>query len=217
MLQREIRNYGENHSILRAVERLAVSLRRVKQASSTDECMGIEGEAAATYFSVFNELLKGSGFAFGGRIRRPPTDPVNALLSFVYSLVTQECISALQGVGLDPFVGFLHRDRPGRASLALDLLEEFRSSWADRLVLTLINRRQVQLNDFISEASGAVRLTDKARKELLVAYQERKQVEIMHPYLEEQVPIGLLPHCQAMLLARHIRGDTEFYTPYLAK
>ena len=217
VLQREIRNYGENHSILRAVERLAVSLRRVKQASSTDECMGIEGEAAATYFSVFNELLKGSGFAFGGRIRRPPTDPVNALLSFVYSLVTQECISALQGVGLDPFVGFLHRDRPGRASLALDLLEEFRSSWADRLVLTLINRRQVQLNDFISEASGAVRLTDKARKELLVAYQERKQVEIMHPYLEEQVPIGLLPHCQAMLLARHIRGDTEFYTPYLAK
>lgn len=217
VLQREIRNYGENHSILRAVERLAISLRRVKQASSTDECMGIEGEAAATYFSVFNELLKGSGFAFGGRIRRPPTDPVNALLSFVYSLVTQECISALQGVGLDPFVGFLHRDRPGRASLALDLLEEFRSSWADRLVLTLINRRQVQLNDFISEASGAVRLTDKARKELLVAYQERKQVEIMHPYLEEQVPIGLLPHCQAMLLARHIRGDTEFYTPYLAK
>src|SRR5690606_18451316 len=217
VLQREIRNYGENHSILRAVERLAISLRRVKQASSTDECMGIEGEAAATYFSVFNELLKGSGFAFGGRIRRPPTDPVNALLSFVYSLVTQECISALQGVGLDPFVGFLHRDRPGRASLALDLLEEFRSSWADRLVLTLINRRQVQLNDFTSEASGAVRLTDKARKELLVAYQERKQVEIMHPYLEEQVPIGLLPHCQAMLLARHIRGDTEFYTPYLAK
>ena len=217
VLQREIRNHGENPDVQNAVGRLAVSLRRVKQANSTDECMGIEGEAAATYFSVFNELLKGSGFAFGGRIRRPPTDPVNALLSFVYSLVTQECISALQGVGLDPFVGFLHRDRPGRASLALDLLEEFRSSWADRFVLTLINRRQLQLNDFVNEASGAVRLTDKARKDLLVAYQERKQVEVMHPYLEEQVPIGLLPHCQAMLLARHIRGDTQFYTQYLAK
>lgn len=217
VLQREVRNHGQNPPIETAIQRLAISLRRVKQAQSSDECMGIEGEAAATYFSVFNELLRGSGFAFGGRIRRPPTDPVNALLSFVYSLITQECISALQGVGLDPFVGFLHRDRPGRASLALDLLEEFRSSWADRFVLTLINRRQLQLNDFITEASGAVRLTDDARKSLLVAYQERKQVEVMHPYLEEQVPIGLLPHCQAMLLARHIRGDTEFYTPFLVK
>src|SRR5690606_4874859 len=214
---REIRNHGENPSVQNAVGRLAVSLRRVKQANSTDECMGVEGEAAATYFSVFNELLKGSGFAFGGRIRRPPTDAVNALLSFAYSLITQECISALQGVGLDPFVGFLHKDRPGRASLALDMLEEFRASWADRFVLTLINRRQIQLSDFVTEASGAVRLSDTARKALLVAYQERKQVEIQHPYLEEQVPIGLLPHCQAMLLARHIRGDTQYYPPYLAK
>lgn len=179
--------------------------------------MGVEGDAAATYFSVFNELLRGSGFAFGGRVRRPPTDPVNALLSFIYSLITQECASALQGVGLDPFVGFLHKDRPGRVSLALDMLEEFRASWADRFVLTLINRRQVQLSDFVTEASGAVRLTDDARKSVLVAYQERKQVEVMHPYLEEQIPIGLLPHCQAMLLARHIRGDTQYYPPYLVK
>lgn len=217
VLQREIRNHGENAQINNAVDRLAISLRNIKQAESTEECMGIEGEAAANYFSVFNELLRGSGFVFGGRVRRPPTDPVNALLSFVYSLITQECISALQGVGLDPYVGFLHRDRPGRASLALDLLEEFRSAWADRFVLTLINRRQVQLSDFIAESSGAVRLKDDARKNLLVAYQERKQVEVLHPYLEEQVPVGLLPHCQAMLLARHIRGDTEFYTPYLIK
>ena len=217
VLQREIRNHGQNPQLDYAVDRLAISLRNIKQADSTEMCMGIEGEAAATYFSVFNELLRGSGFEFGGRVRRPPTDPVNALLSFVYSLITQECISALQGVGLDPYVGFLHRDRPGRASLALDLLEEFRSPWADRFVLTLINRRQVQLNDFITESSGAVRLKDDARKALLVAYQERKQVEVLHPYLEEQVPIGLLPHCQAMLLARHIRGDTEFYTPYLMK
>lgn len=217
VLQREVRNHGQHMDIEVVIDRLAISLRRVKAAQSTDECMGIEGEAAAQYFSVFNELIKGSGFAFGGRIRRPPTDPVNALLSFVYSLITQECISALQGVGLDPYVGFLHKDRPGRASLALDLLEEFRASWADRFVLTLINRRQLQLNDFITESSGAVRLSDTARKNLLVAYQERKQAEILHPYLEEQVPIGLLPHCQAMLLARHIRGDTQFYTPYLVK
>lgn len=217
VLLREVRNHGENTSLTSAATRLAVSLRRARHARTVEEAMGIEGDAAAVYFSVFNELLRGSGFAFGGRVRRPPTDPVNALLSFVYSLITQECAAALQGVGLDPFVGFLHKDRPGRVSLALDLLEEFRASWADRFVLTLINRRQVQLNDFVTEASGAVRLTDDARKNLLVAYQERKQVEIMHPYLDEQVPIGMLPHCQAMLLARHIRGDTQYYPPYLLK
>lgn len=214
---REVRNHGANSALEQAAARLAISLRRARHARTVEEAMGIEGDAAATYFAVFNELLRGTGFAFGGRVRRPPTDPVNALLSFVYSLITQECASALQGVGLDPFVGFLHKDRPGRVSLALDLLEEFRASWADRFVLTLINRRQIQLDDFITEASGAVRLKDDARKSLLVAYQERKQVEILHPYLEEQIPIGLLPHCQAMLLARHIRGDTQYYPPYLAK
>jgi CRISPR-associated protein Cas1 len=217
VLLRELRNHGENIALIDAAEKLAVSLRRVKYAASVAEAMGVEGDAAATYFGVFNELLRGSGFVFGGRVRRPPTDPVNALLSFVYSLITQECVSALQGVGLDPFVGFLHKDRPGRASLALDLLEEFRAAWADRFVLTLINRRQVQIKDFTTEASGAVRLADDARKSLLVAYQERKQTEIMHPYLQEQVPIGLLPHCQALLLARHIRGDTEFYPSYIMK
>lgn len=217
VLLRERRNHGENTCLASAADKLAASLRRVKNARSVSEAMGIEGEAAATYFSVFNELIRDSSFVFGRRIRRPPTDPVNALLSFVYSLITQECVSALSGVGLDPFVGYLHQDRPGRPSLALDLLEEFRASWADRFVLTLINRRQLQLKDFIREASGAVRLTDDGRKALLVAYQERKKTEILHPYLQEQVPIGLLPHCQAMLLARHIRGDTELYTPYLVK
>ncbi len=217
VLLRELRNHGHSDAIKRVAEQLSVSLRRVKHASSVEESMGMEGDASSRYFSVFNDLLKGSGFAFGGRVRRPPTDAVNALLSFVYSLITQECISALYGVGLDPFVGFLHKDRPGRASLALDLLEEFRASWADRFVLTLINRRQIQLSDFVTEASGAVRLKEDARKLLLTAYQERKRIEIQHPYLEESVPIGLLPHCQAMLLARHIRGDTEFYTPYLVK
>lgn len=217
VLLREVRNHGENELLKQAAQRLLGSVHSVKQASSIDQARGIEGEAANTYFSVFNELLRGSGFVFGGRIRRPPTDAVNALLSFGYSLVTQECASALQGVGLDPYVGFLHRDRPGRVSLALDLLEEFRAAWVDRFVLTLINRKQIQLSDFVTEGSGAVKLTDAARKNLLTAYQERKQVEIIHPYLQESVSIGLLPHCQAMLLARHIRGDTEFYTPYLVK
>ncbi len=217
ILQREVRNHGENILLQKAVERLLSSLHNVKSAVSIDQARGIEGEAANAYFGVFNELLRGTGFVFGGRVRRPPTDPVNALLSFGYSLVTHECASALHGVGLDPYVGFLHRDRPGRLSLALDLLEEFRAAWVDRFVLTLINRKQIQLNDFITEGSGAVRLTENARKKLLTAYQERKQEEIMHPYLQEKVSIGLLPHCQAMLLARHIRGDTEFYTPYLVK
>jgi len=217
VLMREIRNHGENTILSAAVSKLASSLRRVQHAQSVCETMGVEGDAAANYFGVFNDLLRGSGFVFGGRVRRPPTDPVNALLSYAYTLITHECASALQGVGLDPYVGFLHQDRPGRLSLALDLLEEFRSPWADRFVLTLINRKQIQLNDFVTEASGAVRLTDAARKAFLVAWQERKQIEIMHPYFEEQVPVGLLPHCQAMLLARHVRGDTEYYPPYLVK
>lgn len=217
VLLRELRNHGENPQLSSAERRLASSLRRARSASSVDEVRGIEGDAASTYFAVFNELLRGSGFIFDGRVRRPPTDPLNALLSFAYSLVTQECVSALQGVGLDPYVGFLHRDRPGRPSLALDLLEEFRASWADRLVFTVVNRRQIQINDFVTEASGAVRLKDGARKKFLTLYQERKQVELTHPYLQEQVPIGLLPHSQAMLLARHLRGDTAYYTPFLVK
>lgn len=217
VLMRELRNHGENPALQAAVDKLATSLRRVQHAGSVEETMGIEGDAANSYFGVFDELIRGSGFAFGGRVRRPPTDPVNALLSFVYSLLTHDCSSALQGVGLDPYVGFLHKDRPGRVSLALDLLEEFRSPLADRFVLTLINRRQLQSSDFVTEASGAVRLTDDARKTLLTAWQERKQTEVNHPYLDESVPIGLLPHCQAMLLARHIRGDMEYYPPYLVK
>lgn len=217
ILLRELRNHGSNTFLEAAQKHLVSSLRRVREVKSLSQLMGVEGDAANVYFSVFNHLLRGSGFEFNGRVRRPPTDPVNALLSFVYSLITQECFSALQGVGLDPFVGFLHKDRPGRASLALDLLEEFRAAWADRLVLTMINRKQVAMKDFIFESSGAVQLKDEARKNLLAVYQERKQVEIIHPYLQEKVAIGLLPHCQALLLARHLRGDTEFYPPYLVK
>lgn len=217
VLMRELRNHGDNQTLEFTVEKLATSIRRVQHSTSVEETMGMEGDAANSYFAVFNDLIRGSGFEFNGRVRRPPTDPVNAMLSFAYSLIANEIASALQGVGLDPYVGYLHKDRPGRVSLALDLLEEFRAPWADRFVLTLINRKQIQLSDFISEASGAVRLTDDARKAVLTAWQERKQTEIKHPYLDETVPIGLLPHCQAMLLARHIRGDLEYYPPYLVK
>ena len=214
VLMRELRNHGDNELLEATVKKLATSLRRVKQAKSVEEAMGMEGDAARAYFGTFNELLRGNGFTFDRRVRRPPTDPVNALLSFAYSLTNHECASALQGVGLDPYVGFLHKDRPGRMSLALDVMEEFRATWADRFVLTMINRQQIKIDDFVTEASGAVRLKDDARKEFLTAWQERKQVDVMHPYLDETVPIGLLPHCQAMLLARHLRGDTEYYPPY---
>jgi len=218
VLKRELRNHGGNLVIANAVTKLEASLRGLKKSDqNTATLMGTEGEAASQYFGVFNELIRAEGFTFNGRIKRPATDPVNAMLSFAYTLITHECAAALQGVGLDPYVGFLHQDRPGRVSLALDLLEEFRAPWADRLVFTMINRKQITPKDFVTEASGAVRLNDDARKQFLTAWQERKQEEIQHPYLQEKVPIGLLPHCQAMLLARHLRGDTEHYPPYYLK
>lgn len=217
VLMREIRNHGENKVIALAVKNLAVGLRQTHHADSVDELMGTEGAAASTYFAAMGEMIRGKGFEFSGRARRPPTDPVNALLSFSYSILANECASALQGAGLDPQVGYLHKDRPGRASLALDQLEEFRAPWADRFVLTLINRQQMRPSDFVTEASGAVRLTDDARKAFLSSWQDRKRKNINHPYLGEPVPIGLLPHCQSMLLARHMRGDTKHYPPYLVK
>ena len=217
VLMRELRNHGENETVRLAVSRLGHSLDACKFGASVPQVMGIEGEAASVYFGAFPQLIRVTDIAFDGRVRRPPTDPVNALLSFAYVLVAHECHSALAGVGLDPYVGFLHQDRPGRAGLALDLLEEFRAFWADRLVLTLINRKQIQASDFGVESTGAVRLTAEARKKVLTAFQERKQEEVLHPYLQEKVKIGLLPHCQAMLLARHLRGDTVSYTPFLVK
>lgn len=217
VLQRDLRNHGELPAVKEAVDKLAVSLRRVKQVDSVASLMGIEGDAAAVYFSVFQQRVRAAGLNFNGRVKRPPTDPINALLSFAYSMITQECVSALQGVGLDPYVGFLHQDRPGRPGLALDLLEEFRAGWADRLVLTLINRQQLNSKDFTQEASGAVRLTEEGRKTFLGHFQERKRDELNHPYLNERIPLGLLPHCQALLLARHLRGDLEYYPPWLMK
>ena len=183
-----------------------------------DLIRGIEGDAAARYFGVFQHLLtEKSGFTFGGRNRRPPRDPVNALLSFLYSVLGKDISGALQSVGLDPQVGFLHADRPGRDSLAQDLLEEFRAWWVDRMTLSLINRGQIRLQDFSTEAGGAVNIKPEARKLLFQTLQAKKQEKIVHPYLQEEVEIGLLPHIQAMLLARHLRGDLAEYPPFLMR
>lgn len=217
ILMREIRNQGDNVHITAAIKSLNRNLNQIKVQNNIENIFGIEGDAASSYFAVLNQLLRNKEFEFIKRTRRPATDSVNALLSFAYSMITHECNSALQGVGLDAYVGFLHQDRPGRQSLALDLLEEFRAWWADRFVLTLLNRKQLNKKDFEQQGSGGIRLKDKGRKLFLTAWQERKQQEILHPYLKEKVPIGLLPHVQAQLLARHLRGDTEYYPPFVVK
>lgn len=218
VLQRQIRNHGDNADIQTAVAALNFSLQQLKRADSLDLIRGIEGDAAARYFGVFGQLVKAeSGFAFDGRNRRPPRDSVNALLSFLYSILGKDISGALQGVGLDPQVGFLHADRPGRDSLAQDILEEFSAWWADRLVLSLINRGQIKPQDFIVEAGGAVSLKADARKLLFQSLQAKKQEKITHPFLGEEVEIGLLPYIQAMLLARHLRGDLSAYPPFLMR
>lgn len=183
------------------------------------EMRGKEGVAASAYFSVFNELIlqQKDSFRFEGRTRRPPLDRVNALLSFTYTLLTGMMTSALESVGLDPCVGFFHGDRPGRCSLSLDLMEELRPVFADRFVLTLINKRIVTADDFIIKENGAVLLGDTAKKTVLAEWQKRKQVEILHPFLEEKVQWGMVPFVQAMLLARCIRGDLDEYPPFFWK
>lgn len=220
VLQRRVRNHGDHPDLDHVIKMLKFSLGQLKKAQSLDVIRGIEGEAAARYFSVFNHLIQEGSqadFQFNHRNRRPPQDPINAMLSFLYSLFGKEISGALQGVGLDPQIGFLHADRPGRDSLAQDILEEFRAWLIDRLVINLINRKQVKPQDFITEASGAVRMNDETRKLLLTTLQTRKQEVILHPFLEENVQIGILPHIQAQLLARHLRGDLEFYPPFLAR
>lgn len=219
VLQRQQRNHGPQPALTQQISALNHILDTLKVTDDLDKIRGYEGDAASRYFSVFSLLLTGSaaGFMFSGRVRRPPTDPVNALLSFLYSILGNDIGAALQGVGLDPQVGFLHVERPGRDSLALDLLEEFRAFIADRLVLTLLNRQQLKPTDFRAEASGAVMLTDDARKLVLQEYQARKQQKIRHQFLDEDVEIGLLPHIQAMLLARHLRGDLAEYPPFFSK
>jgi CRISPR-associated protein Cas1 len=211
------REDADAESLNRAADSLGAVLRRLQEANDLDDIRGFEGDAARTYFGVFEHLLASGeeAFRFTGRNRRPPLDPVNCLLSFVYTLLLHDIRSSLESVGLDPEVGFLHRDRPGRPSLALDLLEEFRPAVADRLVLSLINRGQVKPAGFESSGSGAVTMDEETRKEVLVAYQKRKQQEMEHPFLKEKMPLGLFPFAQALLLARYIRGDLEGYPPYL--
>jgi CRISPR-associated protein Cas1 len=219
VLLRNVRDHPESpgtSEIERAAARLGVMLAELSEGVSLDGVRGIEGDAARAYFEVFDHLIvaQKEAFAFTGRTRRPPLDSVNALLSFVYTLLTHDACSALEAVGLDPQVGFLHRDRPGRPGLALDLVEEFRAFAGDRLVLSLINRRQVQPNGFARRETGGVVMDDETRKATLVAYQNRKQEEMRHPFLGEAATVGMLMHLQAQLLARYLRGDLDGYPPF---
>ena len=200
-------------SVSRQLEKFIKQLERV---NTVDEVRGLEGISAAVYFSIFNDLIvdQKSSFHFLERSRRPPLDEVNAMLSFTYTILAHDIRSALETVGLDPAVGFLHRDRPGRPGLALDLMEEFRSVIADRLVLSLINRKQVKPSGFKRAENGAVVMDSDTRKILLVEYQNRKQTEVYHPYIDEKVKIGLLFFIQANLLARYLRGDIDGYPPF---
>ncbi|MEI8172427.1 MAG: type I-C CRISPR-associated endonuclease Cas1c [Deltaproteobacteria bacterium] len=222
VLQRALRDHGaklDEASLRQTVMILNRCLASLDQVSALDAVRGVEGDAAHCYFSVFDHLIisQKEAFSFHERNRRPPLDNVNCLLSFLYTLLVHDIRSALESVGLDPAVGFLHRDRPGRPSLALDLMEEFRPFLADRLALSLINLRQVQEKGFDKSDSGAVLMNDETRKKVLVAYQERKQEEIVHPFLDEKVTIGLLFHTQALLLARYLRGDIDGYPPFIWK
>jgi len=219
-LQRMLRDHAQkvNSELLSAaIAKLSRLIEEIGQGLPVERVRGVEGDAARTYFSVFNEMILGDKetFRFNERTRRPPRDPINALLSFLYVILSNDLINACETVGLDPQMGFLHADRPGRASLALDLVEEFRAFLADRLALSLINRRQLTAKDFETKESGAVFMKDAARKKILIAYQKRKTEEITHPFLDEKVTIGNLPIVQAMLLSRWLRGDLDAYPPYL--
>jgi CRISP-associated protein Cas1 len=204
-------------AITNVAERMGYRLRELEKAPDVDCVRGLEGEASSAYFGVFDLLVSGEkpAFSFGDRNRRPPTDRVNALLSFVYTLVGRDIGAALDAHGVDPQVGLFHTDRPGRSSLAQDILEEFRAPLADRLVLALVNRRQVQAGDFEGESGGEWLLTEAGRKTVLTAYQLRKQEEIQHPFLNESMPIGLVFHAQALLFSRWLRGDLDAYPPFL--
>ncbi len=197
--------------------RLKDVIRRTVRPDSADALRGLEGEAARLYYGAFGDLVRREDtvFAFPRRSRRPPLDPMNALLSFLYALLANDCRSALETTGLDPAVGFLHRERPGRPSLALDLMEELRPVVADRVALSLVNRRQLGAADFDTAVSGAVSLSDEARKTVLTAYQERKRTELIHPFLKDKTTLGLTPFIQATLLARRLRGDLDGYPPFV--
>ena len=219
VVERALRDHAilvDGEALRHASAALRETLKVIPACESTAELMGFEGSAAKIYFGVFNQLiLQGrEDFPFTGRSRRPPLDNINSLLSFLYTLLVSEVTSALETVGLDPYVGFLHQDRPGRPSLALDLMEELRPVFADRLALSLINRKQISGKGFIQKESGGVLMDDDTRKTVLTAWQERKKAQILHPYLKERLPFGLIPYVQALLLARYLRGDLDAYPPF---
>lgn len=223
VIQRALRDHAKTAAptiadvLSRAERRLSNIAHQTLGAETVDILRGLEGDAAATYFGIFDHLVRSedTAFRFTGRSRRPPLDRINALLSFLYAMLGHDCRSALEAHGLDPQVGFLHADRPGRNSLALDLMEELRPILADRLALSLINRGQLKPNDFIVEDAGGVRLTDSARKQVLTAWQDRKRDELRHPFLGETAPLGLVANIQAQLLARHLRGDIDGYPGFI--
>lgn len=222
VLERAIRDHGmqiDEEKVRKATKQLKASLEYVQKAETKDQLRGYEGEAASVYFSVFDELIlqQKKDFTFHGRNKRPPLDNVNAMLSFTYTLLTNQIVSALEVVGLDPYMGYLHTERPGRASLALDLLEEFRSVYADRFVLSLINKKIVKASDFSKRENGAVMMDHEARKRILVEWQNKKREVITHPFLKEKVEWGMIPYAQAMLLARYLRGDLDGYPVFLWK
>ena len=222
VLRRCLRDRGERVDAARvgqALQVLEACAQELRRPLGLDQARGMEGQAASAYFGVFDCLIlqNREEFPFAGRNRRPPLDAVNCLLSFVYTLLAHDVRSALEGVGLDPQVGFLHRDRPGRPGLALDMMEEFRAVVADRLVLSLINRGEVRGRDFARKESGAVLMDDDARKRVLTAWQKRKQQEVTHPFLNQSLPLGLVFHIQAQLLARYLRGDLDGYPPFFWK
>ncbi|MGP0575505.1 type I-C CRISPR-associated endonuclease Cas1c [Paenibacillus polymyxa] len=222
ILERAIRDYAlriRTEQMKKVTASLSETMLQVRQTEDMEVLRGLEGSAAVQYNSVFDDLIlqQKESFYFYGRSKRPPLDKVNALLSFAYTLLSNDMKSALESVGLDPYVGFLHRDRPGRASLALDVMEELRGVYADRFVLNLINKKMVNDKGFYIKENGAVIMDDDTRKKVIKAWQERKQERIIHPYLNEQIPWGLVPYAQSLLLARHIRGDLDEYPPFLWK
>ncbi len=222
VLLRAARDHAQTvdaQALIRAAAELSRIASGLPQEQTVDRLRGCEGDAARVYFGVFDHLIvaQKDGFQFHERSRRPPLDNINALLSFLHTLLAHDCMSALETVGLDPAVGFLHRDRPGRPSLALDLMEEFRPVLADRVALSLVNLQQVRADGFTKTETGAVLMDDKTRKEVLVAWQKRKSEEVQHPFLDERVEVGMLPYVQALLMARFLRGDLDGYPPYLWK
>lgn len=222
VLERAIRDHAlrmDVDAVRSASFRLSDSVKAIRECDSLDSLRGIEGDAAQVYYSVFDQMIlrNKDDFHFAGRSRRPPCDRVNAMLSLFYSALARDCASALLGVGLDPSVGFMHVDRPGRDSLALDCMEELRPIFVDRFVLTVINNRVVSADDFDIRETGEVRLTDDARKKLFKAWQDRKRETLMHPFVKEKIPRGLVPNVQAQLLAKFLRGDLDAYPPFLWK